>query len=605
MDKLIENVKMGKIGVFLVSFTAPLIVLSKMLIKNYTAFPARQVRRSGQSRRIETVIKLSTAVVLATCLLCSCGELDVTSPEDYIGPTSRPAEPNTQSTATGKSVQETGKQQVPDAYSPVVKIEPTGPLSMTITEAVFISLEKNKSLVVQKLNPQINRTVEQQAQSVFDPDFKGIVSGGKTRLESPPSPGGSPFKSTEKTFGADALLSEFLPTGTTLLLNGSTNRLDESYADDPFMSTRLGGGITQSLLRGFGTAVNLVAVNQARIDTKISQYELRGFVESLVAQVEETYWNYALAEKSIEIVKQAMQVAEEQQQEIEERINIGKLARSELAAAKAETALRRQNLIFAENKLAQTRLELLRLLNPEGNDIWGREIILKSEPTTAAIELDPVETYILRGLQMRPELNQARLQIDRNELEIVRTRNGLLPQLDLFITLGKTGYADSFGDSARNIFKDDYYDVAAGVILEYPPINRLARAQHQQAILSRQQAQEALDNLAQLVEVDIRSAYLQITSMQQQVIATKASRELQEEKLRVETGKFEVGKSTSILVAQAQRDLLQSQITELLAIISYQIAIVELYRFEGTLLMRNGIASPGGEPVKTSKITSS
>ncbi len=564
-----------------------------MLAKNYKVFRAR-----WQSRRIETVLRLGALIVLAVSLFCSCAEVDVTSPEDYIGPASGPA-------ATGTLTQELGKTQEPNAFSPVVKTEPTGPLSITITDAVFISLEKNKSLVVQKLNPQISRTIEQQELSVFDPDLRGTVSGGRTRLESPPSPGGGPFKSIEKTFGADALISEFLPTGTTLFLNGSTNRLDESYADDPFISTRLGGGVTQPLLRGFGTTVNLVAVNQARIDTKISQYELRGFVESLVAQVEETYWNYVLAEKSIEIVKQALQVAQEQQQEIQERINIGKLARSELAAAKAETALRQQNLIFAENKLAQTRLELLRLMNPEGNESWGREIIIKSEPTTAAIELSPVEAYILRGMQMRPELNQARLQIDRDELEIVKTRNGLLPQLDLFITLGKTGYADSFSDSARNIFKDDYYDVAGGIILEYPPANRLARAQHERATLSRQQAQEALDNLKQLVEVDIRSAYLQITSMQQQVVATRASRELQEEKLRVETGKFEVGKSTSILVAQAQRDLLQSQITELLAVISYQIAIVELYRFEGTLLIRNGIASPGSEPVKTSKITSS
>jgi outer membrane protein TolC len=390
-----------------------------------------------------------------------------------------------------------------------------------------------------------------------------------------------------------------------LSLDGSTNRLDESYADDPFVSTRLGAGVTQSLLRGFGTTVNLVSVNQARIDTKISQYELRGFVELLVAQIEEAYWNYSLAEKSIEIYEQSMQVAEKQQQETEERINIGSLARSELAAAKAETSLRQQDLIVAENTLAQSRLNLLRLLNPSGNEIWDRKIILKSEPTTPAIELSPVETYVLRGQQMRPELNQARLLIDRDELEIVRTRNGLLPQLDFFITLGKTGYADSFDDSARNIFKKNYYDATAGITFEYPPMNRSAQAKNQQATLSRQQAQEALDNLEQLVEVDIRGAYLQITSVQQQVVAAKASRELMEEKLKVETGKFEVGKSTSILVAQAQRDFLQSQITELTAAINYQIAIVELHRLEGTLLMRSGIASPGSEPVKTSKITSS
>ncbi len=538
---------------------------------------------------------ITLGLLVAMCLLSSCTEPEATDKQDYIGPSD--------SQSAIQPPLENKKTQEPNS-SPIVKIEQNGPIDITINEAVLISLQKNKSLAVEKLSPQIKRTFEQQALAVFDPDLKGTVSGGQTRLESPPAPGAGPLKSIEKTFGADASLNEFLPTGTTLSLDGSVNRLDESYAD-PFVSSRLGGSVTQSLLRGFGTAVNLVSVNQARIDTKISQYELRGFVESLVAQIEEAYWNYSLAEKSIEIYEQSLQVAEKQQQETEERINIGSLARSELAAAKAETALRQQDLIVAENTLAQSRLNLLRLLNPSGNEIWDRKIILKSEPTTPAIELSPVETYVLRGRQMRPELNQARLQIDRDELEIVRTRNGLLPQLDFFITLGKTGYSDSFDASAQNIFKKNDYDIAAGITFEYPPMNRSAQAKNQQATLSRQQAQEALGNLEQLVEVDIRGAYLQITSVQQQVVAAKASRELLEEKLKVETGKFEVGKSTSILVAQAQRDFLQSQITELTAAINYQIAIVELHRLEGTLLMRSGIASPGSEPVKTSKITSS
>jgi outer membrane protein len=33
---------------------------------------------------------------------------------------------------------------------------------------------------------------------------------------------------------------------------------------------------------------------------------------------------------------------------------------------------------------------------------------------------------------------------EQQRLETVVTRNGLLPRLDFFITLGKTGYADSF-----------------------------------------------------------------------------------------------------------------------------------------------------------------
>ncbi len=53
----------------------------------------------------------------------------------------------------------------------------------------------------------------------------------------------------------------------------------------------------------------------------------------LVAEVETTYWDYALAQRQIEIYTDSLKLAEQQMKETEERILIGKLAETELAAA--------------------------------------------------------------------------------------------------------------------------------------------------------------------------------------------------------------------------------------------------------------------------------
>jgi outer membrane protein TolC len=45
-----------------------------------------------------------------------------------------------------------------------------------------------------------------------------------------------------------------------------------------------------------------------------------------------------------------------------------------------------------------------------------------------------------------------------------------------------------------------------------------------------------------------------------------------------------------VLVAQAQRDLLETRIAESQAIVDYRIALVGLYRAEGSLLDRRGVA---------------
>lgn len=179
--------------------------------------------------------------------------------------------------------------------------------------------------------------------------------------------------------------------------------------------------------------------------------------------------------------------------------------------------------------------------------------------------------------------------MQKGELELVKTKNGRLPKLDFFITLGKSGYASSFGGSWQDITGKGY-DVSAGLVLEWPFTNRQAKAQHQRALLTRQQTEEALENLSQLIDLDVRCAYLEVNSSFQQVKAAAATRVLQEEKLRAETEKFRGGKSTPLLVAQAQRDLLASQIGEIEAVVKYINCLVELFRMEGCLLERRGLS---------------
>ena len=283
--------------------------------------------------------------------------------------------------------------------------------------------------------------------------------------------------------------------------------------------------------------------------------------------------------------------------ETQERIKWGDLAETELAAAQAEVALGKENLINARSTLAKDRLELLRLLNPSQGIDWSRDIILEYDTSPPDVNLDDVERHVEVALRMRPDLNQARLQIQRGNLEVVITKNGLLPKMDAFITFGKTGYANSFNRSADNIGGDSY-DVSFGLVFEDPLFNRSAHAAHTRAIISRRQLHDALDNLAQLVQVDVRAGHIEAARTLEQIAATAATRNFQEEKLRAETEKFRVGRSTSLLVGQAQRDFVAGQIAEIEALVNYLKALVALYRLEGSLLQRRGIAAPGGQPVE-------
>ncbi len=468
----------------------------------------------------------------------------------------------------------------------------SGALKLTVGQAVLLCLENNRALAVQRLNPQIRKTFEDEARSRFDPTVGAEFSAGREKGEKLARSGSQTEGFTNDSAQGGISLAQYFPTGTQVTLEATSQMEDSSLYDERFYSSRLGVGLNQSLLRGFGPEVNWVELRQARLDTAMSGYELRGYTEALVAEVENAYWEYAQARRQIEIVEESLKVARQQLAETHELIGVGRLARAELAAVQAEVAAQEQALIEARANAESMRLQLLRLLNPAGPDLWRREVSLVHQPTLPDLPLEPVETHVAVSLRMRPLLNQARLEVQRGDLELVKTRNGLLPLMDLFVALGKSGYADAFGRSIEAT-DGDSYDALAGVRLQFPLFNREAKARHRRALLTREQAQSMLADLSQLVEVDVRKAHIEVDRTHQQISASSATRMYNEEKLRIETERMRVGKSTSFLVAQAQRDLLSSRIAEVRALVNYLQALIELYRQDGTLLERRGIAAPG------------
>jgi outer membrane protein TolC len=463
-----------------------------------------------------------------------------------------------------------------------------GALEITVEQAVMMAIENNAEVRVERLNPAISRTFVDQELAAFDPVLSVPLTANRERDEDRFGNEGV-FSDLHETLAA----TQFLPTGTTVGLGATTERTWGDGLPDQH-ATRVSASVTQSLLRGAGVAVNLASLRQAKLDRRMSEYEFRGFAESFVADVEITYWRYVLALRSVSIVEESLKLAEQQLDETNQRIRVGTLAETERAAAQAEVAQRRESLINARSLADTLRVALGRLIVPQGANEAPREINPTSPPVIPPAPVADVSDHIAVALRLRSDLNEARLELQKDEIEIVRTKNGLLPKMDLFIGMGRTGYASSFGQSVRDV--GEGYDVLATLNFEYPIHNRQARAEHRRALLNREQQQEAIDNLAGLVLQDVQTAYIEVQRTRQQVDATRVTREAQQEKLRAEVAKYKVGRSTSFQVAQAQRDLLESQVAEVVSVANYINSRIDLFRQEGSLLARQGLEAPGIEP---------
>ncbi len=395
-----------------------------------------------------------------------------------------------------------GLTEPPSAEHP-----PSAPVDLTalsVEQAVLLALRNNTDLQVRRFGPVINGAFAQIERGRYDPELFAEFEYYKEKATETSRSSGELYNVVGDDTSLSAGLRQELPSGTIVEGTVSHERTISNREPEQ-QAARLELSITQSLLRGLGPAVNLASIRQAELETRISLDELRGFSETLLADTEIAYWNYVLAREEIAIFEASLAVARQQREDIESRIEVGTLPRIEVAAAKAEEALRIQALLDARSLLEERRLRLLRLI---------------------------------------------------------------------------AAFRDLDGNT---------YDLTSGLQLSYLLGNRAAKARNLAAQSSRQQALAAVTNLSQLVQLDVRLAANEVERTRQQIAASRTTRIFQEQTLAAERERFDVGISTALLVAQAQRDLLQTQIAEIEAVVSYRIALVNLYLAEGSLLERRGV----------------
>lgn len=466
--------------------------------------------------------------------------------------------------------------------------EDSTPWELSLEEAVMLGLQNNRGLRVQQFTPEISGAFAQIERGSYDPELYASLSATESTSEETARSTGQQFPVEARGSSAEVGIRQKLPTGTDIEASVSIVR-DISNRAPEQQDARVGLSITQQLLQGFGPKVNLARIRQADLALQASIYELRGYTEALVAEIESNYWDLVAAERAVSVFRSSVDLAQQQLDTILSRIELGDLPKNESAAAQAELAQRKQELIDAQSELTSQRYALLQRIYPSmpiastANLSTRPEIDIRPE-----LILETIESHISLALQQRPEILEASELLERDQLETVVTRNGRLPKLELFINLGKSGYADTFRSSFNDI-KNSNYDANVGIEFSYALGNRQAKGADTVASSTYAQSEEALSNLRDLVRYDVLNSENELRRAHQQIDASIETRRFRKQALEAVQSRFEIGTATSLDVAQAQRDYLTSQTGLIRALADYQKANIRFYLAEGSLLERRGL----------------
>jgi outer membrane protein TolC len=331
----------------------------------------------------------------------------------------------------------------------------------------------------------------------------------------------------------------------------------------------------------------------AKRNQQSSELRFRESAVQTIAAVKQTYWTLKATRANVLVQQRSLELAGELARQTKIRVDAGQIPPLDFVQAEAEVAQRRENLIRARtgDEDAEDRLRRL-MMNPSDASFWRTHLDPIEEPTGRETMPD-VDAVVEKALGERLDLSRATLDLENAKATVDFLDNQRLPDVRLETSYRGNGLAGSqfirsggfpgtiigarsrsFGDALGQAFGPDYPAWSLGVTVSYPIGRSFDEASRARAEVEQRQTAARIASLQLQAAETIRQAGRQIRGTAEQIDAARAGATLAGQRLDAEQRRYDAGLSTTFLVTQAQRDLLQAQVNLLQTTLDYESALV-------------------------------
>ena len=476
---------------------------------------------------------------------------------------------------------------------PAVRQAPT--LQLTVEDAVRRARENNPDLAASRLETQNESARMDQALSACLPVFSSTL--GRSSITTPPSN----FLLGDR--GVDTN-DWFSSTGVRQRLRRGSGSWSLSWDTSRTSTTNPISSFQPSLVSGFQLAFSQPLLKDRRMDEARQQTAIAarnqeiaelGLGESTVqtlAAVKQAYWTLKASSANVAVQQRSLDLASELVRQNRARVEVGQAPPLDLVQAESEMATRRENLIRATAAAGDAEDALRRLImDPSDISFWNVHL----DPVDDAMGGPPVDVdaAVTAALRERFDLAQARKELEKVDTNAEFFSNQKLPDVRLEASYSGTGLGGTqflrsggfpgtvtgtlnrgYADVLGQMFGRNYPSWSLGVTVNYALGKSYEEVELARTGIERRQTAQRLASLQLQAVESIRQAGRQVTSTAERIDAAKAGATLAERRLETEQRRYEAGLSTSFLVTQAQRDLLQAQVNLLQAMLDHQSALV-------------------------------
>lgn len=378
---------------------------------------------------------------------------------------------------------------------------------------------------------------------------------------------------------------------------------------NPFSAPNTSVTLTQPLLRGRSSDVNLRYLKIAAINQKVSRLLFFQQLISTVYGISRLYYDLVSLTENVQVKRETLTASRKLFEDEKAQVDEGTLAPLELTRAQSLVSSSELDLIQAQGLVEQQAVILKTQLARRGT----------ADPVLGPIEIIPtdrisvpqadgdgtsIDGMVMQALRLRPDLLQASLQVQSGEISVEASQNAIRPELDLvgnfqtrgssespFATIGTPGTGQIVAPADLGVAGLRLSRIyQAGIQLNLPLRNHVAQADAARDLVQLRQAQARTQILENQVREQVENASIALRTARSALNAAIQSRQYQEQLVEAEKDKLSVGASTSFLVIQQASYLAQARSTEVASRSVWVKARIALDRAIGSLLEKNGIS---------------
>lgn len=469
---------------------------------------------------------------------------------------------------------------------------------LSLQDCIQLALQHNLNLQIDRYSPEIARFNLWADYGAYDPSFS--LGGQHDHNEAGSQVLGGGFIipgsiSDDNSFSGG--LTGATPIGTTYSIQGNTR---DTYGHSfgvgpngeiielPFENSGASASVsvTQPLLKNFLINNNLLVIRVAKNRLKYSELLLKLQTMQTITSLEQAYYDLIYNRENLTVQQKAVELAERLVMENRKRLEVGALAPLDLQSAEAQAASSRAAVIAATSQLGTQERLVKSLITDAYSSDWATVGLEPAAKLTAPAPVVNLQDSWAKGLTERPDLLQAKLDIERQGIQLKYDKNQIWPELDVIGTYGYNGSGREFSDAFADFKTTDRPFYTYGGRITVPLANLRARNTLRADRANLQQLVLTLKQLEQNTLIQIDNDIGTIRANYDQVQATRAAREYEEAALDAEQKKLESGKSTTYTVLQVQRDLTTARGNEIQALDTYNKSLSQLSVDEGSTLDR-------------------